>query len=135
MLMVIMCHRLVLQVRIITLAEPITITDNVAKKVYELVCEEQNFNLKLRIYIVGGGCAGFQYGFAFVETPEEADIKLDKTIEVDDKTVTLTFLVDSFSLMYLKGATVDYKEDVKGSNFIIKNPNAKTTCGCGESFS
>ena len=117
------------------MAVPITITDNVAKKVYELISEEENFNLKLRIYIIGGGCSGFQYGFAFVETPEDADLVVNKSIEVDHQNVELDFLVDSFSMMYLSGSEIDYHEDVKGSNFVIRNPNAKTTCGCGGSFS
>lgn len=117
------------------MAVPITITDNVANKVFELITEEENPNLKLRIYIVGGGCSGFQYGFAFVETPEETDLVVEKTITIDAQQQTLIFLVDSFSMMYLKGAQIDYHEDVKGSNFVIRNPNAKTTCGCGGSFS
>lgn len=116
------------------MAVPINITDNVVNKVFALISEEDNDNLKLRIYIVGGGCSGFQYGFAFVETPEETDLIVEKTVETEHGPKTLQFLVDSFSMMYLKDATIDYQEDVKGANFVIRNPNAKTTCGCGGSF-
>lgn len=114
---------------------PINITDNAAKRVYELVSEEGNANLKLRIYVQGGGCSGLQYGFAFVETPEEMDLPLEKAITVDGEKVIVHFLVCGISLTYLEGATVDYREDVKGSQFVITNPNANTTCGCGSSFS
>lgn len=112
----------------------IEITENAAKKVYELVSEEGNFNLKLRIYVQGGGCSGLQYGFAFVDLPEEMDLPVAKEITVDGKKVTVNFLVCGISMTYLDGATIDYREDVKGSQFVIKNPNANTTCGCGSSF-
>lgn len=116
------------------MAVPINITENVVKKVYELVSEEGNFNLKLRVFIQGGGCHGFQYGFAFVEKPEEADLIIEKSIAVGDKQKILQFLVDNISLMYLQNAEIDYVEDVKGSQFVIRNPNANTICGCGSSF-
>ena len=114
-------------------ATPINITDNVVNKVYDLVSEEGNFDLKLRVFIQGGGCHGFQYGFAFVEKPEEMDIVIEKTLPADNK-IVLQFLVDNISLMYLQEAEIDYVEDVKGSQFVIRNPNANTTCGCGSSF-
>lgn len=116
------------------MAAPINITENVVKKVYELVSEEGNFDLKLRVFIQGGGCHGFQYGFAFVEQPEETDLIIEKNIAADEGQKTLQFLVDSISLMYLQNAEIDYVEDVKGSQFVIRNPNANTTCGCGSSF-
>lgn len=115
-------------------AAPINITDNAAKRVHELVSEEGNENLKLRIYVQGGGCSGLQYGFAFVDEPEDMDLPLEKEITVDGKKVTVNFLVCGISLTYLEGATIDYREDVKGSQFVITNPNANTTCGCGSSF-
>lgn len=117
------------------MATPITITDNVAKKVYELIREEGNEALKLRVCVEGGGCQGLQYCFAFVETAKELDQQFDKTFELDGQAHKLTFLVDSISLTYLQGATIDYREDVKGSHFVVQNPKQNTTCGCGASFS
>ncbi len=105
---------------------PIHFTDNAVKKVSELIAEEGNPNLKLRVFVQGGGCAGFQYGFTF-----------DETVQEDDTTMTkdgIQFLIDAMSYQYLVGAEIDYKEDISGSQFVIKNPNATTTCGCGSSF-
>lgn len=102
-------------------------SDNAAKKVRSLIEEEGNDNLKLRVYITGGGCAGFSYGFKF-----EEDSKDDDT-QVENQGVTL--LVDAMSIQYLAGSEVDYSEGLQGSQFVVKNPNATTTCGCGSSFS
>ncbi len=109
------------------MAEPIIFTDNAAKKVGSLIAEEGNDDLKLRVYISGGGCSGFQYGFTFDEEVAADDTK----VENDGVTV----LIDSMSIQYLNGAEIDYKEDLSGSQFVIRNPNASTTCGCGSSFS
>ena len=102
-------------------------TDAAARKVLELILEERNPGLKLRVYISGGGCSGFQYGFTFDESTEEDDI------QVTNDGVTL--LVDPLSFQYLMGAEVDYSENLQGAQFVIRNPNATTTCGCGSSFS
>ncbi len=102
-------------------------TDSAAHKVKTLIDEEGNPKLSLRVYITGGGCSGFQYGFTFDE-----EINSDDYI-VENKTVRL--LIDPMSYMYLQGAEIDYREDINGAQFIIRNPNAKTTCGCGSSFS
>ncbi len=109
------------------MAETIIFTDSAASKVGELITEEGNDNLKLRVYVSGGGCSGFQYGFTFDEEVNEDDTQ----VENDGVTV----LVDSMSVQYLTGAEIDYKEDVSGAQFVIRNPNASTTCGCGSSFS
>lgn len=105
---------------------PIVFTDAAATKVGELIREENNPDLMLRVFISGGGCSGFQYGFTFDETVEEGDSR------VENQGVTL--LVDPMSVQYLMGAEIDYKEDLQGAQFIIRNPNAQTTCGCGQSF-
>lgn len=102
-------------------------TDSAARKVRSLIDEEGNENLKLRVYITGGGCAGFSYGFKFDE-----DAKADDT-QVQNQGVTL--LVDPMSVQYLAGSEVDYTEGLQGSQFVVKNPNATSTCGCGSSFS
>jgi iron-sulfur cluster insertion protein len=102
-------------------------TDAAADKVGELIKEEDNPNLKLRVFVSGGGCSGFQYGFTFDENMEEGDFC------VENRGVQL--LVDPMSAQYLMGAEIDYKEDLQGAQFVIRNPNAKTTCGCGSSFS
>ncbi len=109
------------------MAEPIVFTDSAAEKVGALIEEEGNDNLKLRVYISGGGCSGFQYGFTFDEEVNEDDTQIEKA--------GVTVLIDSMSVQYLNGAEIDYKEDVSGSQFVIRNPNASTTCGCGSSFS
>ncbi len=106
---------------------PVVFTDAAANKVGELIREEDNPDLMLRVFISGGGCSGFQYGFTFDESVEEGDSR------VDNQGVTL--LVDPMSVQYLMGAEIDYKEDLQGAQFIIRNPNAQTTCGCGSSFS
>ena len=95
-------------------------------KVRELISEEGNEALKLRVYVTGGGCSGFQYGFTFDEELQDGDS------EVENLGVTL--LIDPMSVQYLMGAEIDYKEDLQGAQFIIRNPNAQTTCGCGSSF-
>lgn len=102
-------------------------TDAAAEKVRSLIEEEQNDNLKLRVFITGGGCAGFSYGFTFDESMAEDDTA------VENKGVTM--LIDPMSFQYLVGSEVDYKEGLQGSQFMVKNPNATTTCGCGSSFS
>lgn len=113
------------------MTDSVILTDKAAAKVWELIQEDGNFNLKLRAYVTGGGCSGFQYGFTFSEDIAEDDTIVRK--EVDGGTVQL--LIDSLSFQYLAGAEIDYKEDIEGEQFIIRNPNAKTTCGCGSSFS
>lgn len=117
---------------------PIVITENAANKIWELIMEEENPQLKLRVFITGGGCSGFQYGFSFDETINEDDSVVTQSIaskEVGDcKSVQVQLLVDPMSLVYLVGAEIDYKSDLTGEQFIIRNPNAKTTCGCGSSF-
>lgn len=105
----------------------IHLTDNSIDKIKDLFAEEGNPNLKLRVFVQGGGCSGMQYGFAFDEEENEDDfVVYEKDVKV---------LVDSMSMQYLTDATIDYKEDIMGSNFVIQNPNAQTSCGCGSSFS
>jgi iron-sulfur cluster insertion protein len=106
---------------------PLIFTDAAAAKVKDLLLEEGNPELKLRVFVQGGGCSGFQYGFTFDETVNEDDTVLDKD--------GVQLLVDPMSFQYLVGAEIDYKEDIEGSQFVIRNPNATTTCGCGSSFS
>ena len=108
------------------LSTGIVFTDAAASKVSELIAEEDNPNLMLRVFISGGGCSGFQDGFTFDEDIEYGDS------QVENQGVTL--LVDPMSVQYLMGAEIDYKEDLQGAQFIIRNPNASTTCGCGQSF-
>lgn len=115
------------------MSSQITITDSAVRKVHELITEEDNFNLCLRVFIVGGGCSGFQYGFTFDEEQNDDDFVIKKASPIDGTDITV--LIDELSMQYLSGATVDYKEDINGAQFIITNPNAKTTCGCGSSFS
>src|SRR5512134_891571 len=107
--------------------EGLIFTDAAARKVGELIREEGNPNLRLRVYISGGGCSGFQYGFTFDEERAEDDLALERD--------GVTLLVDPLSLQYLMGAEVDYRESLQGAQFVIRNPNAKSTCGCGSSFS
>lgn len=106
----------------------LALTDSAVEKVRSLKIEEQNDKLKLRVYVTGGGCSGFQYGFSFDEKSAAED---DTPVEKLDVTV----LVDPLSIQYLAGSTVDYRVDLMGSRFTITNPNAVTTCGCGASFS
>jgi len=105
----------------------VTFSNAAAKKVKLLIDEENNPNLKLRIYISGGGCSGFQYGFSFDETVSEGDVT------VENEGVSL--VIDPMSYQYLVGAEIDYTEGLEGAQFVVKNPNATTTCGCGSSFS
>ena len=105
----------------------VTFSDAAAKKVKTLIEEEKNPNLKLRIYISGGGCSGFQYGFSFDENVGEGDV----TVENDG----VSLVIDPMSYQYLAGAEVDYTEGLQGAQFVVNNPNATTTCGCGSSFS
>jgi iron-sulfur cluster insertion protein len=117
------------------MSEPLIFTDNAAAKVWELIQEENNFNLKLRVYVTGGGCSGFQYGFKFAEVIEAGDTVVEKKIESAD-TAIVQLLVDPISFQYLVGSEIDYQEEKDlVPAFIIHNPNAKTTCGCGSSFS
>lgn len=113
--------------------ELVIFSDDAAKKVWELIEEEGNSQLKLRVYVTGGGCSGFQYGFSFDEAVNDDDTVITKCVNTEDQFVHL--LIDPMSFQYLAGAKIDYKEDIEGAQFIISNPNAKTTCGCGSSFS
>ena len=106
---------------------PIIFTDSAASKVAQLIEEEGNPDLKLRVFVQGGGCSGFQYGFTFDEVTNEDDTIMDKN--------GVQLLVDAMSYQYLVGAEIDYKDDLEGAQFVIKNPNAQSTCGCGSSFS
>lgn len=106
---------------------PLNFTDAAAGKVGELIEQEGNPELKLRVYIQGGGCSGFQYGFTFDEEIQDGDTTIENG--------GVTLLVDPLSVQYLMGAEIDYREDLSGAQFIIRNPNATTTCGCGSSFS
>ena len=106
---------------------PLVFTDSAADKVKQLIEEEGNPELKLRVFVQGGGCSGFQYGFTFDEDTNEDDTTMSKN--------GVTLLIDSMSYQYLVGAEIDYKEDINGAQFVIKNPNASTTCGCCSSFS
>ncbi len=106
---------------------PLIFTDSAAQKVKELIDEEGTPGLKLRVFVTGGGCSGFQYGFTFDENVNEDDTTIEKN--------GVTLLVDSMSFQYLVGAEIDYKESLEGAQFVIKNPNAVSTCGCGSSFS
>ena len=106
---------------------PLVFTDNAAKKVKELIEEEGSPDLKLRVFVSGGGCSGFQYGFTFEEEVNEDDTQVQKD--------TVTLLIDPMSLQYLMGAEIDYQDSLQGSQFVIRNPQATTTCGCGSSFS
>ena len=106
---------------------PVNFTDNAVSKVKELIEEEGTPDLKLRVFVSGGGCSGFQYGFTFEESINDDDTKVIKD--------SVTLLIDPMSLQYLTGAEIDYQDNVQGSQFVIKNPQATSTCGCGSSFS
>ncbi|MDR3323724.1 MAG: iron-sulfur cluster insertion protein ErpA [Zoogloeaceae bacterium] len=106
---------------------PIIFTDSAASKVRELIEEEGNPELKLRVFVTGGGCSGFQYGFTFEEASNDDDAQFEKG--------GVTLLIDPMSYQYLVGAEIDYSEGLEGSQFVIRNPNATSTCGCGSSFS
>lgn len=105
---------------------PLVFTDAAAHKVRELLEDEENPALKLRVFVSGGGCSGFQYGFTFDENMEEGDAVIEKE--------GVTLLVDPMSVLYLSGAEIDFSDGVEGAQFVIRNPNATTTCGCGNSF-
>jgi len=106
---------------------PLVFTDNAANKVKQLIDEEGNPELKLRVFVTGGGCSGFQYGFTFDEVKNEDDAAMEKN--------GVTLLIDPMSYQYLVGSEIDYQEGLEGAQFVIKNPGAKSTCGCGSSFS
>jgi len=106
---------------------PIVFTDSAANKVKELIVEEGNEGLKLRVFVTGGGCSGFQYGFTFDEEVADDDTTMEKN--------GVQLLIDPMSYQYLVGAEIDYTEGLEGSQFVIRNPNATSTCGCGSSFS
>ena len=105
----------------------VTFSDAAAAKVRVLIKEDENENLKLRVFVTGGGCSGFEYGFTFDEDVEEDDTRIDNE--------GVALLIDALSYQYLTGSVIDYKEDLQGSRFTVENPNATTTCGCGNSFS
>jgi iron-sulfur cluster insertion protein len=107
--------------------DPLVFTDNAANKVKQLIEEEGNTDLKLRVFVSGGGCSGFQYGFTFDEEVNEDDTVMTKN--------GVQLLIDPMSFQYLAGAEIDYTEGLEGSQFVIKNPSAASTCGCGSSFS
>ncbi|HCK03463.1 MAG TPA: iron-sulfur cluster insertion protein ErpA [Methylophilaceae bacterium] len=111
----------------IAMPTPINFTDNAVNKVKELIAEEGTPDLKLRVFVSGGGCSGFQYGFTFEEAVNDDDTQVTKD--------SVTLLIDPMSLQYLTGAEIDYQDNVQGSQFVIKNPQATSTCGCGSSFS
>jgi iron-sulfur cluster insertion protein len=106
---------------------PLIFTDSAAQKVKELIDEEGNGELKLRVFVTGGGCSGFQYGFTFDEQANDDDTAMEKN--------GVTLLIDAMSFQYLAGAEIDYQDGIEGAQFVIKNPNATSTCGCGSSFS
>lgn len=109
------------------MSTPFVFTDSAAGKVKELIEEEGNPALKLRVFVTGGGCSGFQYGFTFDEEVNEDDTTMEKS--------GVTLLIDPMSFQYLVGAEIDYSEGLEGAQFVIRNPNATSTCGCGSSFS
>jgi iron-sulfur cluster insertion protein len=106
---------------------PLNFTDSAANKVKALIDEEGNADLKLRVFVTGGGCSGFQYGFTFDEVQNDDDTVMQKN--------GVTLLIDAMSMQYMMGAEIDYTEGLEGAQFVIKNPNAVSTCGCGSSFS
>ena len=111
----------------VAMPTPVNFTDSAVSKVKELIEEEGTADLKLRVFVSGGGCSGFQYGFTFEESENDDDTKVTKD--------SVTLLIDPMSLQYLTGAEIDYQDNVQGSQFVIKNPQATSTCGCGSSFS
>lgn len=124
----------------ITQPQVIQITPSAARKIYELLQEENDPELKLRVYVEGGGCSGFQYGFTFDNEVKGGDFQVRQTVEKDDDDEggeggSVKIVIDPLSYQYLVGATIDYIDDIDGERFIVKNPNASTTCGCGSSFS
>jgi iron-sulfur cluster insertion protein len=123
----------------ITEAVDIVFTEAAALKVKSLIDEEENPDLSLRVFITGGGCSGFQYGFTFDEAINEDDLVVKRSLsdgkDDSDAVSIVRLLIDPMSFQYLEGAEIDYREDINGAQFVIRNPNAKTTCGCGSSFS
>lgn len=113
----------------------ISFTQAAAQRILTLIQEEGNYNLKLRVYITGGGCSGFQYGFAFVQEAKSDDYIFSKKVPQSDSEHDVHVVVDALSMMYLEGAQIDYIENLKGAHFTVQNPNAQTTCSCGSSFS
>ena len=111
----------------LAMPDPLVFSDSAAAKVRELIVEEGNDALKLRVFVTGGGCSGFQYGFTFDEVQNEVDTVVNKA--------GVSLLIDAMSYQYLTGAEIDYTEGLEGAQFVIKNPNATSTCGCGSSFS
>jgi iron-sulfur cluster insertion protein len=111
----------------LAMPDPLVFSDSAAAKVRELIVEEGNDALKLRVFVTGGGCSGFQYGFTFDEVQNEDDTVVNKA--------GVSLLIDAMSYQYLTGAEIDYTEGLEGAQFVIKNPNATSTCGCGSSFS
>ena len=109
------------------IATPLFFSDSAVAKVRELIEEEENPELKLRVFVTGGGCSGFQYGFSFDESQDAEDTVIERD--------GVSLLVDPMSYQYLVGATIDYQEGLQGSQFVVQNPNASSTCGCGSSFS
>jgi iron-sulfur cluster insertion protein len=110
-----------------SMPSPLNFSDSAANKVKELIAEEGNPDLKLRVFVTGGGCSGFQYGFTFDEVQNDDDTTMEKN--------GVTLLIDSMSMQYMMGAEIDYTEGLEGSQFVIRNPTAVSTCGCGSSFS
>ncbi len=108
-------------------SDPLLITDAAVRKVQNLLIEEENPQLKLRVFVTGGGCSGFQYGFSFDEKSNDGDTLVEKK--------GITVIVDPLSLQYLMGSKIDYTEGLQGARFVVDNPSAVTTCGCGSSFS
>ena len=111
----------------LAMPDPLVFSDSAAAKVRELIVEEKNDALKLRVFVTGGGCSGLQYGFTFDEVQNEDDTVVNKA--------GVSLLIDAMSYQYLTGAEIDYTEGLEGAQFVIKNPNATSTCGCGSSFS
>ena len=105
----------------------LTVTEAAQTKITDILAEENNPSLKLRMYVQGGGCSGMSYGFTLDEEQNEDDFEIP--------IISTSVLIDAMSMQYVSGATIDYKDDLSGSQFVIKNPNAETTCGCGSSFS
>lgn len=116
-----------MSVSVAEMPAPLEFTDSAAAKVKELIEEENNPELKLRVFVQGGGCSGFQYGFTFDEQRQDDDTAVERG--------GVILLIDPMSFQYLVGAKIDFKDDLEGARFIINNPNAATTCGCGSSFS
>jgi iron-sulfur cluster insertion protein len=107
--------------------QPITLTDTCYEKILDIIIDENNPNVKLRVFVQGGGCSGFQYGFTLDEVQNDDDFVVERD--------QIKLLIDAMSYQYLIGSSIDYREDVMGSSFVIKNPNATSSCGCGNSFS